>query len=333
MTYIDEIIEKLRPLCQRPVEDWPPEDIERERALLVELAHANKLQYDPSAAYWMKIPRNVAPSSTRAGRQSTDAEYWGWHTWMDGPDCRVLGATLCHRRLSSHLEFLGVPEHESHAILEVVTGMDVWRDFLCDSDGRGRMREFHDWYDPTLAPHAITALVRILSQRLEAPCARTFTGQVLGNYKLSLLSARRDPGSRVFPKLDDYCWQRARKEAREARAVRRAPPPRDFEEDAREPRDTTPFDPTARPPAFRSGQTIDDYLAQVLRWLAWNNPRLADCLRRLPTRRRFVVLVSWVLDLDRTEVAELLETTSNNVGVIRHRALLALRQCVREDRP
>ena len=326
---MDEFIKELRQLCDWPVEEWTPESSERERALLVALAAANGVRYEPASTYWMRIPSDVAADSSRPGRQTNDAAYWRWHTLMERPEFEELGATFCHRRLSVHLAARGVPEPEHSALLPGVTGIDLWRNFVLDGNGQSRMGAFHQWYDPRQAALEIREMVQLLHRRLEEPCTRIHAGQVLGNYKFTLLFQRRDPGRHVFPMLDDYCRRRATRAAEEAQVVRAAPPPREDEADASEPRDTRPYDPLEQPLPLPDGLALHEYYTEFMQRLNAFDPVLATCLRGLTPHRRVIFFAKVDLGMTHGEVAAWLGPNENAVRQAYHNARLALQACLR----
>jgi len=57
---------------------------------------------------------------------------------------------------------------------------------------------------------------------------------------------------------------------------------------------------------------------------------LEKCLSRLPDRMRNIFLLREVDGFNRKEICEQLELTSSNVGVLLHRARLALRECLQK---
>jgi len=57
-------------------------------------------------------------------------------------------------------------------------------------------------------------------------------------------------------------------------------------------------------------------------------PALLDCMTKLDSRSRTVLLLSFHAENSADEIAELLESTAGNVRVVRHRALAQLRRCL-----
>lgn len=56
--------------------------------------------------------------------------------------------------------------------------------------------------------------------------------------------------------------------------------------------------------------------------------KIEQCLSKLPEKLRLTFVLREMDDLDRDEIAEQLQVTGNNVGVMLHRARLLLRDCL-----
>jgi RNA polymerase sigma-70 factor (ECF subfamily) len=63
-----------------------------------------------------------------------------------------------------------------------------------------------------------------------------------------------------------------------------------------------------------------------------NRARLEDCLSQLTGRARQVLLASYCEELTDGEIATAMEIGATNVRVIRHRSIVALRECVETAR-